>query len=295
MKKVTLSQIISSSSFFLASVAVVLYFLSFEIIDLIIALDFKAVFQLFVSHPWTIYAEFLTYIALCIIMITCKSKVMAVPFFLLCCLNAFKFISDFDIVNVLYLIVNILMLCLIFIKAKGKHIFYLPSILCVCCLVINFVEFVKISDYKSACIWLFIDLLVVAGYILCSFYIVNTHKCETQKGEKVKGYFDVVRHTLLLFFTFGIWNFIWIYRTTKFLNSIYDEPKQVPIVQFFLCMVPFYPIYWGNIASRKIDRLCLSKNINTEISWICTFLMTIIIFLPPIIMQNTLNKAVTAK
>lgn len=295
MRKLTLLEIISSSSFFLASVAVVLYFLSFEIIDLIIALDFKGVFQLFVSHPWTIYAEFLIYIALCIIMITCKSKVMAVPFFLLCCLNVYKLTFGFDIVNVLYLIVNILMLCLIFIKAKEKHIFYLPSMLCVFCLVINFVKYLKLSDYKSVCIWLFIDLLAVTGYILCSFFIVNAYKYESQRGEKVKGYFDVVRHTMLLFFTFGIWNFIWIYRTTKFLNSVSNENKQVPILQFFLCMIPFYPIYWGNIASRKIDRLCMSKNINTEISWICTFLMTIIIFLPPIIMQNTLNKAVTAE
>lgn len=295
MRKLMLPEIISSSAFFLGCVITLLYFLSFEIINYIMDFDLKSIIKIIISHSWLNYAEFVICVCLCIVMIMCKRKLLFIPFFLMSVLDIYILAIDFDIIVFIRLSINVLMSFLVLRELKTKRLFLLPGFLSLCCLIINFTGFIKTSDCQSACIWLIVDLLRVTAYVSYSYYLVNYQTESVNITEKVYGYFDLTRHALLLFFTFGIWNFMWIYRTTKFLNNVSDEPKQIPILQFFLCMIPFYPIYWGNIASRKIDKLCLSKNINIEISWVCTALMTVIIFLPPLIMQSTLNKIVTTE
>ena len=39
-------------------------------------------------------------------------------------------------------------------------------------------------------------------------------------------YCSMVKHVFLLLFTFGIWYYIWIYRTTCYLNQVEDEPPR---------------------------------------------------------------------
>ena len=58
-------------------------------------------------------------------------------------------------------------------------------------------------------------------------------------------YVSIGKHVCLLLFTFGIWQLIWIYKTTKFTNLVTDEPARDPATKLLLCMfIPFYQIYW---------------------------------------------------
>ena len=47
-------------------------------------------------------------------------------------------------------------------------------------------------------------------------------------------YCSMVKHVFLLLFTFGIWYYIWIYRTTCYLNQVEDEPPRNPTAKLLL-------------------------------------------------------------
>ena len=56
--------------------------------------------------------------------------------------------------------------------------------------------------------------------------------------------------------TLGIWGYIWIYRTTKFLNEIKDEKNYNPVAELLLCLfVPYYTIYWFYKHGKKAEKL----------------------------------------
>ena len=71
-------------------------------------------------------------------------------------------------------------------------------------------------------------------------------------------YCSMVKHVFLLLFTFGIWYFIWIYRTTRYLNRVEGEEYRNPTYKLLLCMfVPFYLIYWVDLQERPASRQAL--------------------------------------
>lgn len=64
-------------------------------------------------------------------------------------------------------------------------------------------------------------------------------------GTAGNGYIGMAQHVLLLLLTCGIWLYVWIYRTTGYLNCLEDKKPQNPTTKLLLCMfVPFYFIYW---------------------------------------------------
>ena len=112
-------------------------------------------------------------------------------------------------------------------------------------------------------------------------------------GEEA--YCKLSTHVLLLIFTFGIWYYIWIYRTTRRLNCVTDEPPRDPTKKLLLCLfVPFYGIYWIYKSAQRIDRLAAARGISSDLSTLCLILAIFIGIIPPILMQDKINALVTA-
>lgn len=110
-----------------------------------------------------------------------------------------------------------------------------------------------------------------------------------------ESYCELVKHILLSLFTFGIWMFIWIYKTTKVLNKAPNSEKYDPTKQLILCMfVPFYMIYWFYKHGEKIDKLNAIAGNKTNNT---TMYLLLGIFIPVvacIIMQDNINKLCVA-
>ena len=121
-----------------------------------------------------------------------------------------------------------------------------------------------------------------------SFVNNNTYM---EKNQSVDGYHDLLVHIVLLLFTFGIWQFIWIYKTTSYLNNTPDEEYRNPTTKLLLCMfVPFYYIYWTYKSAQRIDKLAISKGQQSDISTLCLILSILVDIVPPIIMQDKINN-----
>ena len=116
-----------------------------------------------------------------------------------------------------------------------------------------------------------------------------------QNGNNPAGFYSLVTHGLLLIFTLGIWQFIWIYRTTQLLNCVQDEPPRNPTTKLLLCIfVPFYTIYWVYKHARYIDSLAASKGIWSDLSTVCLVMMFFVPIVSLVLMQDKLNNIVTA-
>ena len=104
-------------------------------------------------------------------------------------------------------------------------------------------------------------------------------------------YCGLVKHILLLLFTFGIWYLIWIYRTTDNLNCLDDEPPRNPATKLLLCMfVPFYSIYWVYKSAQRIDRLSAMAGQSSDSATLYLILAILIGIVPPILMQDKINS-----
>lgn len=103
--------------------------------------------------------------------------------------------------------------------------------------------------------------------------------------------FDLAAHVLLILFGLGIWYQIWIYRVTRYLNCLPDEEYRHPGAKLLLCMfVPFYHIYWTYKSAQRIDKLADSVGVTSDLSVVCLILAILFPVIPPILMQNKINK-----
>ncbi len=115
----------------------------------------------------------------------------------------------------------------------------------------------------------------------------------TVQPPAAEGYCGMFKHFFLLIFTFGIWLCIWIYRTTRFLNRVQDEPPRKPARKLLLCMfIPFYYIYWIYRSAQRMDKLMNRSGIPANGA---TFQLLMAFFAPgvcPIMLQDKINTVV---
>lgn len=110
--------------------------------------------------------------------------------------------------------------------------------------------------------------------------------------EKQLGYVKMYRHVFYLIFTCGIWELIWIYRTTKALNECRDEydKERDPLTCVLLSMfIPFYYLYWLYKTCRRIEKKAEKQGDYCSIAVLCVVLTFIIGIIPPILVQTKLN------
>ena len=112
--------------------------------------------------------------------------------------------------------------------------------------------------------------------------------------EGVDGYISMGKHIALLLLTFGVWLYIWIYRTTRFLNNVEGEEYRDPKSKLLLCIfVPFYVIYWTYVSAKRIDKMAAQKGSSSDLTTVCLILEFFIPIVPPMLMQSKINDLVS--
>ena len=123
--------------------------------------------------------------------------------------------------------------------------------------------------------------------------ILNNGKSDsTNVITAESGYINIGVHILLYLFTFGIWNLIWVCRTTAYLNRTPNSEQYSPLSKLLLFMfVPFYSIYWYYRHGQRADLLSRSQNINSsDISTLCLVMSIFIPVVACIILQDRINN-----
>ena len=193
------------------------------------------------------------------------------------------------------------------IKELFSKLFYLPAIIYlvsrVCYLVTLANRGGNISVIGIACILLNGIILLNLGMWLKDPYAKEkpitepTGNSINSTEEQGDAYCGLGKHILLLLFTFGIWNLIWIYRTTKYLNKTPNAEYYNPTSKLLLCMfVPFYTIYWYYRHGQRIDSFTKSKGLNgSDMATLCLILGIFIPIVACILMQDKINTICTSK
>ena len=119
-------------------------------------------------------------------------------------------------------------------------------------------------------------------------HTVNNNSTSSPEADEL--YCGLLKHILLLLFTFGVWLLIWIYRVTGYTNSVKDEEERNPTTKLLLCIfVPFYQIYWTYKTAQRIDKMAAAKGLQSDLSTLCLILAIFVPIIPPILMQDKLN------
>lgn len=210
--------------------------------------------------------------------------------------------------------------------ADGKKLaslWFLPAVLAIVNAPVKFLSMVVGFGFSPSFTMLLGDILFAAALFFAFMWIANSGEEGFAQRELPAGngegfaagepgaarkapaaapmtddqaYCGLVKHILLLLFTFGIWYYIWIYRMTGYLNRVEEEPPRTPVYQLLLCMfVPFYLIYWVYISAQRIDRMAQEKGMQSELAVLCLILAIFVSIIPPILMQDKINNIVTAK
>ena len=91
-------------------------------------------------------------------------------------------------------------------------------------------------------------------------------------------YIGPVKHILLTLFTFGIYDCIWVYRTTENLNIGGINEIHSGTRKLLLCIfVPFYRIYWFYAQAKRLENLMKNKDIHTSDFAVVTLILAIFV------------------
>lgn len=158
----------------------------------------------------------------------------------------------------------------------------------------------------------YIAILLGVRFICCFAGALIALICTAPKPEEIEdteseaasdsasvlprsAYCGMAKHVLLLLFTFGIWNLIWVYRTTDALNAAPDEEQRNPTTKLLLYMfIPFYSIYWFYKSAQHIDKLAKIQGVSSDIASVCLITAIFIPFVTLILIQDKINAIVTA-
>lgn len=136
--------------------------------------------------------------------------------------------------------------------------------------------------------------LLAAAVMTLAVHLLTAPKKEGSAADPGM-HIGLFAHVLLLLFTGGIWLAIWIYRTTCYLNCVPGEPYRNPGTKLLLCLlVPFYSIYWVYQSAQRIDKLAKTVYVTSDLTVVCLILEIFVPLIPPILMQDKINKIVAA-
>ena len=101
---------------------------------------------------------------------------------------------------------------------------------------------------------------------------------EVPETEHSEMYVGIVGHILLTIFTLGIYDCIWVYRTTENLNKSGVNEAQSGAKKLLLCIfIPFYRIYWFYAQAKRLENLMRAKAMHTADFAVVTLILAIFI------------------
>ena len=140
-------------------------------------------------------------------------------------------------------------------------------------------------------------LLINFSLLLIGLWLANPYKKEPKPNDIDTNdyYVSIGKHVCLLFFTCGVWLYIWTYRMTKYTNSVSNEYRS-PVKMLWLCMlVPIYMILWTYKTALLIDAAAKEKGVSSELATPCLILAIFVGIVPPILIQEKVNTLVENK
>lgn len=200
-------------------------------------------------------------------------------------------------------------------KKSFNNIFFIPIILIAASVLFAFINAVVLLFKGVGAAFLLRSLLygvaeVVAVVIFCKMIVfpngvpkkminISYDDADSEYTSSIlpkEAFCDMAKHVLLLLFTFGIWNLIWVYKVTGYLNVVKDEEPRNPTTKLLLYMfVPFYSIYWVYKSAQRIDKLAKQKGLSGDSATLCLIMAIFVPIIAPIIMQDKMNNIITAK
>ena len=110
------------------------------------------------------------------------------------------------------------------------------------------------------------------------------------KGE---GYLNMALHIVMLLILPIFYKTCWVFRSTRVMNRVSDEPKRSAFLQMLLCfIVPFYSLYWTYSTARRGDVVVAKRGVPSNTAALCLILRLFLPIVPPMIIQDKINQIV---
>lgn len=186
----------------------------------------------------------------------------------------------------------------VYSEKQLKQLIALPVILISLSFITSLIEYLVEIDKLDNMLYSIASMFYLIGNVFMFLWYspFNVKEQELTDEEKKSGYVKLYKHILYLLFTFGIWELVWIYRTTDKLNQYFDDEsrKRDPVKKLLLCMfIPFYYIYWTYKSAEMVDELSARQGRQDSIKTACVVLSIFVRFVSAIIMQNSLNCTIS--
>lgn len=131
--------------------------------------------------------------------------------------------------------------------------------------------------------------VIALELIICMPIIKNKNK---KVYNDFNGYMYLCTHLLLYIFTFGIWELIWITKTTKYINSVSDEKMSVAGNVLLCLFIPYYFVAWNNKIGRRLDKYACENGVDSIIAPTCIFLSFFNNIAVSVLIQAKINETV---
>lgn len=201
--------------------------------------------------------------------------------------------GDSKLSCILWLLVYCIMMLLPKLGEKAEKLWFIPAVGCGILSLwgaISAFPFVGVFFQQ-----LFLGGIKTAALLFASLWIVYPDGLPESEFPEATGdgYRSIIKLLLLCVFTFGIYDFIWIYRTSKYLNRVNSETKQQPGHQVAACIflgLFGYFHYWAYKNAQRVDTLAHEKGIQSNIAFMCLLFGPF--FISSLIIQDRINTIV---
>lgn len=112
-----------------------------------------------------------------------------------------------------------------------------------------------------------------------------------ENNQSNYGYVEILKHVLLLVFTFGIYHLYWIYKTTQFLNERSNNKRNETAELLLSLFIPFYIIYWYYRTAEIMDEVD-AEHPNKDFKTLILVFAILVIIVSAIMVQDRINKMV---